>query len=396
MNPPKVVVYGNTIILAEQLASLSSFPLEVTPIPDSFPADRLNYLAPFHLILFNSTSESEENLERIRALRRAYQSVPVIMASANPSPIYLIQAFRHGITDCLLAPFSPEQLAALVSTYLPADTRKESNLTDSSPVYPKKKKAQATDSALMTGLYCQFLDTFRLTWKGKPVDLPGGARQRSLLAFLLYHSKSPVPRDRILHSFWPDHDPDCAKNNLNVSICNLRRQLGAFIQQEVIVYQNESFFIHPELRFYSDLEECTRHYFQGKTAERRGETTEAVGSYQAMLQMGCNFLEEFRQEEWTLLPREEFTEKYIHALDFTSSGQQQAGNFEGAITTLRQILSIDACHESAHQKIMACYLALGKKEKAVRQYLECQRVLQEELDMRPSAEIRALYQIVKG
>lgn len=394
MNPPKVVVYGNTIIPAEQLASLSSFPLEVTPIPDSFPADRLNYLAPFHLILFNSTSESEENLERIRALRRAYQSVPVIMASANPSAIYLIQAFRHGITDCLLAPFSPEQLVSLVSTYLPANTRKESALADNS--YSKDKKAPVIDSSPLTGLYCQFLNTFRLSWQGKPVDLPGGARQRSLLAFLLYHSKIQVPRDRILQSFWPDHDPDCAKNNLNVSICNLRRQLGAFIQQEVIVYQNESFFIHPDLRCYSDLDECIIHYNQGKTAERRGETSEAVGYYQAMLQMGCHFLDEFRQEEWTLHPREEFIEKYIHALDFTGSSQQQAGNFEGAIATLRKMLSIDACLESAHHKIMACYLAWGKKEKAVRQYLECQRVLQEELDMRPSAEIRALYQIVKG
>jgi DNA-binding SARP family transcriptional activator len=45
---------------------------------------------------------------------------------------------------------------------------------------------------------------------------------------------------------------------------------------------------------------------------------------------------------------------------------------------------------------MVCYLALGKKEKAVRQFLECERVLQEELDMRPSAETQALYQEAKG
>lgn len=396
MNPAKIAVLGNTNILAEQLASLSSFPLEVTPIPDSYPADRFNFLAPFHLILFNSASESEENLERIRALRRACQLVPVIMAAANPSAIYLVQAFRHGITDCLLAPFSTDQLVSLVSTYLPAGTHTESALTDNFPIFSIENKVPATEGAFMAGLYGQFLDTFHLSWQGIPVDLPGGVRQRSLLAFLIYHSKSPVPRDRILHCFWPDHDPECAKNNLNVSIYNLRKHLSTFIQQEVIVYQNESFIIHPELRCSSDLDNYRHHFSQGKTAERRGETGRAVGFYQVLLQMGCTFLEEFRQEEWTVLPREELIEKYIHALDFISSSQQQTENFDGAIATLRQILSIDACLESAHHKIMACYLALGKKEKAVRQYLECQRILQEELDMRPSAEIRALYQIAKG
>lgn len=123
---------------------------------------------------------------------------------------------------------------------------------------------------------------------------------------------------------------------------------------------------------------------------------EAVHWYQTAVQMGCSFLEELHQEEWTIRPREEFIEKCLHALDFISSNQQKENHLESVIETLRQMLSIDACLESVHRRIMVCYLALGKKEKAVRQYLECERLLQEELDMRPSAEIRALYQAAKG
>lgn len=395
MKPPKVVVYGHSGISPEQFSVLTSCHLELMPVPDHYPAERLKQLAPFQLILLNSMPEPEKNLERIRALRRAFRSVPVILASTDPSSDYLVQAYRYGITDCLLAPFTEEQLASVVAAHLNAgqerDYNPESTLQNQSGTLPPEG-----DHTREADLYVGFLGSFCLKRHGVSLNNPGGARQRSLLAYLLYYSKISIPRDRLLQQFWPDHDPDCARNNLNVAICSLRRYLGAHIDQETICYRNDSFLINPRLRIVSDLDEFICRYQEGNLAERRGKDQEAAQCYSLAIDKGCHFLEEFQQESWTIRPREEFLEKTLHALGFIGMHRQQHKEYESAIETFRQMLAIDTCLESAHRGIMACYLALGKKEKAVRQYLECERMLREELDMRPSAETQVLYHTAKG
>lgn len=395
MKPPKVVVYGNSGIPPEQISTLRSCHYEVMPVPDHYPADRLQQLAPFQLILLNSMLEPEKNLERIRALRRAFRFVPVIMASADPSSDYLVKAYRYGITDCLLAPFTKEQLTSVVAAHLHHERKQENALNGAIPGQSTSLTPTGTDSR-EADLYVCFLNTFTLKRPPVMIGKPSGARQRSLLAYFLYYSKTQIPRDRLLQQFWPDHDPDCARNNLNVAICNLRRYLGAFYGQETICFRNDAFFINPRLKIVSDINEFMESYQKGSTAERRGKEQEATHWYQLATNKGCHFLEEFPHENWAIRPREEFLEKALHALGFIAIQQQQQKEMDAAIGTFRQMLYIDICLESAHRGIMACYLALGKKEKAVRQYLECERTLREELDMRPSAETQVLYHTAKG
>jgi DNA-binding SARP family transcriptional activator len=241
-----------------------------------------------------------------------------------------------------------------------------------------------------------FLGTFRLFRKGERIDLPGGARQRSLLAYLFFHAKEKIHRNKIIRRFWPDHDPECAKNNLNVAICNLRRFLEQYISEEVICFRSEYFYINPALQVHRDMDAFLQAFHQGKDLESQSSTAKAAQWFETAAQMGSEFLEEFLQEDWTVRPREEFTEKLFHALDVLSTNQQEKQQYDAAMETLRSMLYKDDCLESVHSKVMACYLALGKNEMAVRQYHECERILLEKLKMRPSAETEALFQIARG
>lgn len=396
MTPPKIVVYGNAGIPQEQFHTLYNRQVEITPVPSSYPTDRLDYLAPFDLVLLNSASESEDDLERIRSLRRHYGSVPVILTSENPTAAYLVQAYRYGITDCLLAPFSADQLTALVSSYLkdPGGTIGHAAMGLVPVALQVPFNLSQVDSK--ADISASFLGTFRLYRRGERLNLPGGNRQRSLLAYLVYHAQQQVHRDRIIRRFWPDHDPDCAKNNLNVGICNLRRYLEQFFDQEVICFQNGYFYFNKDLRINRDIDGFLHAYHQGKEAERHGQEADAASWYRSAASLGTEFLEEFIQEEWTVRLREDYTEKLFAALDFLSTYQQKNRQFDAALETLRRMLYKDDCLESVHAKIMQCYLSLGKKEKAVRQYQECERILQEKLNMRPSDEMETLYRQAKG
>ncbi|TNE57169.1 MAG: hypothetical protein EP344_11480 [Bacteroidetes bacterium] len=397
MSTLKVVVFGNNVPPSDWYDSLQPHPVEFTPVPASYPLDRLEYLAPFQLILFHGITSSDHTLEQIRTIRRKLGMTPIILVAEKPSPSYLVQAYRYGITDCVLAPCTAEQISTTLLNYLPQQN----------PVSTTRGTIGITHPLLRTSNACPFrnikadievrmLGTFQVYKKGKRLDLPSGTRQRSLLAFLLHPSNNPVHRDKIIRNFWPDHDPECARNNLNVGICNLRRYLEQHFPNDVIRFENGYFSLHPDLVLHTDIGAFHQFYQQGKTAERHGQRQEAEQFYRSATELGTEFLEEFQQEDWTVRLREIFTERYFHAMDIISSIQYEQGHYEQALETLRTMLYKDDCLESVHSKIMACYLASGKKEKAVRQYQECERLLWDKLNMRPSANMEELFQTARG
>src|SRR5207302_636233 len=66
-----------------------------------------------------------------------------------------------------------------------------------------------------------------------------------------------------------------------------------------------------------------------------------------------------------------------------------------AIETARKVLAGDLSNEHAFQQLIWCYLALGEREAALKQYAECKRVLHEELAIVPSPDTDALYQRIQ-
>ena len=397
MTAPKIVVYGNTTVTAEQLSALTTFQFDTTFVPENCPTDKLEFLTPFDLIILNESAETDNDLERIRSLRRQFAYIPVLLAVTSPKPSFLVQAFRYGISDCILAPFTEEQLGNIIVSNL-NPTREQPQGQHLLGIVPAGiQHFDLFSSRKEADLTVNFIGTFQLYNKGEQISLPGGTRQRSLLAFLLYYAKNqPIHRDRIIKSFWPDHDPDCAKNNLNVGICNLRRHLEKYFKQEIICFENGFFSLNSDMVISRDIDVFNQAYQQGKTAFRYGQGKNAAHMFQKASQMGTELLEEFLNEDWTIRPREEFTEKLFQSLDHLSSFQQQNHQQELALETLRIMLYKDNCLEAAHRKMMACFLELGKKEKAVRQYQECKRVLAEKLQMLPSKQTEDLYLEARG
>ena len=55
------------------------------------------------------------------------------------------------------------------------------------------------------------------------------------------------------------------------------------------------------------------------------------------------------------------------------------------------MLAIDKCLEEAHYGIMRCYLHLGKRGLALRQYQHCVAALHNELAVTPGTTIQQLY-----
>ncbi|HEX9076629.1 MAG TPA: AAA family ATPase, partial [Anaerolineae bacterium] len=70
--------------------------------------------------------------------------------------------------------------------------------------------------------------------------------------------------------------------------------------------------------------------------------------------------------------------------------------FDQAIPYALRWLSLDPLHEPAHRHLMQLYAANGQRAAALRQYLECVRVLKAELGVEPLEETTRLYETIKA
>jgi DNA-binding SARP family transcriptional activator len=59
------------------------------------------------------------------------------------------------------------------------------------------------------------------------------------------------------------------------------------------------------------------------------------------------------------------------------------------------MLASDPCREDAHRLVMRCYVRLGERAQALRQYQLCKQILRAEYDVAPEDATTALYDRVR-
>jgi len=70
----------------------------------------------------------------------------------------------------------------------------------------------------------------------------------------------------------------------------------------------------------------------------------------------------------------------------------EIGHLSESIGACYRALEKDRCHEDSHRLLMRCYARMGQRDRALRQYRLCERVLAQEYGTYPSPETRSLHQ----
>jgi len=240
------------------------------------------------------------------------------------------------------------------------------------------------------------LGSFSMTIEDLIVKLPV-SRGRSIFKYLLLHHKQSMPREVLMDIFWPDAEPEAARNNLNVALYNLRRALRTFTDLPVIVFEAGTHGLAPNLQVWLDLEEFERCVKAGRQLEARGQLTAAVAEYEAALSLyQGDFLEQTPYEDWTVLERERLRIAYLDTLDRLSQIYFNQERYAACITICQLTLNHDPCQEDAHCLLMRCYCRQGQYHLALRQYQLCVTALRAELEVDPALETRQLYDQIRS
>lgn len=240
-------------------------------------------------------------------------------------------------------------------------------------------------------LTAHLLGRFTVVVDDRAVDTQSSRRTRNVLAYLLSHRRARTARDVLMEAFWPDARPAAARNSLHVTLTGARNALRACSPEPILQRQFDTYGICDSAEVWVDVEEFERHCHAGLRAERAGDTSAALASYE---QAGQLYAGEFFADE----PYSEWAAPIRAGLEILAvDGQSRLvdlyaarGDHYAALRLGRWILTVDPCNEVVHRRLMASYAAIGQGHLALTQYHHCAESLWESFRMPPAPETRAL------
>jgi two-component SAPR family response regulator len=208
-------------------------------------------------------------------------------------------------------------------------------------------------------------------------------RTERVLVSALATCRHGLPREAIEAMAWPDADPAQARNVFSVTLCRLRKRLGAnaIVQDEagyqfgdevgVDVWELESLARRLETDPVFDIDEAVRW----------------LSIYEEVACV-CNRIE--LDSEWLVALERRFTSTARYIAERFAAGALEHGRPHLALSIARVSLEHDACDEAAAEIAIRCTLAMGDRAEAVRHYRDYARALGEELELSPSRELTRL------
>ncbi|MFN0108766.1 MAG: BTAD domain-containing putative transcriptional regulator [Blastocatellia bacterium] len=258
---------------------------------------------------------------------------------------------------------------------------------------------ETTNGAQTTrpSLAIYFLSPFRVLLDEQPVVGWPNCKGKSIFKYLVTHRQRPIPKEVLMEAFWPEGDPDAARNNLNVAIYGLRKSLNKVnINFSYVLFQDDCYLLNPELDIWVDSETFMAHVRQAKEYESTGDHAAAIHEYRAAeaIYQG-EFLVEDRYEEWLVSIRQNFQDTYLAVMNRLSCYYFDQKNYETCVTMCAKALAVDSCNEELHRRLMQCYNLMGYTHLALRQFHICRENLIRDLNIMPSKETMQLFEEIR-
>ena len=227
------------------------------------------------------------------------------------------------------------------------------------------------------------LGPFTLEHAGQNIRIPR-RKVASLLAYLILHPQKHG-REELAALFWGDFPDSDALHSLRTGLTSLRSN----VDNDVIIVDGETVRFNPTFPLWVDA-----LAYQSYATRYLAEAPYDLSIAFVELYKG-DLLSDF-YDDWIAPEREQMRRLHLDVLVHITQQMRSRSEYERAITFARRALAVEPANERAHQHLMFCYIALGDRHAALRQYGECRRALANDLAAEPLPETTALYRWIKG
>ncbi len=214
--------------------------------------------------------------------------------------------------------------------------------------------------------------------------------RRKVIALIAYLAVTGQEhsRDALATLLWPNADQGHARGALRRDISVLNKTLGA----EWLDVEEQAVGLRRSVGLWMDLEQfhnllavCRMHgHPEAEVCSACiASLTEAVTLYRDDFLAGFTLRDSPAFDEWQFFHTERLRRELAGALERLARGHSAQAEFDMAIGYARRWLALDSLHEPAHRHLMQLYAWSGQRNAALRQYVECVRVLERELGAPP-------------
>lgn len=230
-------------------------------------------------------------------------------------------------------------------------------------------------------------------WRGEEAIPPSAwanRRAAGLFKCLLAAPGHRVRREEAAELLWPEAEPDASARNLRTTIHRLHRVLdGPDAPAGYLRAEGDALVLAPAGDHPPD-----ETWLDATAFERVGRAAlagqDVAACRAALARYGGAYLPDDPYDTWAAPPRDSLRRRYLDLLLHLAALCGARGAWEEAEDLLRRALAVEPGHEDAAASLMGLLAAAGRRGEALRVYQALATVLEDELDVAPTAEIMAL------
>lgn len=231
-----------------------------------------------------------------------------------------------------------------------------------------------------------------LVHDGSSIHAVSSGKQRALLAALLLRAGWAVRAEQLIETLWDGRPPRSADVTLRNYVVRLRRSIGAVgtrIRTSPGGYVFEAADEEIDLRIFDRLRTRAEAALRAGDVESAGGMLDralALWRGPALADIACDALHR------DLSPALE--EQRLHVIELKLQAECASGRSKAAIPELLRLTAAHPWRESLWGQLMLAYARSGRQAEALAVYRRVQRMLADELALRPGAELTALHSMI--
>lgn len=244
-------------------------------------------------------------------------------------------------------------------------------------------------------IHISLLGEFRIIKAGQPVSLRSGGKPETLVGSLALRNRHGMPREQLLCMLWPERDTPQAAQSLNSVVHALQKLLGSALHGSALVLHDDGRYrLNTAAGIAVDIVSFDALADSEAAHRRAGREDAALAACRQAVVLYRGDLYEVA-DTFAAMERERLRERYLTLLTRLADAAFNTGDYATSLSYAKRLLQTEPCREDAHRRAMRCYMRLGERDQALRQFRLCETVLRHEFGAIPEPMTQALFQSVR-